>query len=247
MNDIQKALMEKIKQGEITMVPRWQFVLRSVLYVAAAIVVAIVAIYLLSFILFALHRTGVLFAPLYGWNGILLLIVSSPWMLILAVGLFLGALYMLVTKYAFSYKKPLVYSLVGVVLFVIAVASIIQQTVLHERVGLFVTDRNLPALAPLYKNLDERKIENITFGKITSVSEEHITISTFDNQEYVVEISPRTKLPRGKELSIGDMVTVFGQQDKGIISAFGIRPMKDQQPQDRPGSGRPLPPPDSLY
>lgn len=224
MNDIKDKLLEKIKAGEVNMVPRWHFVLRTIMWSAGAVIVAIVAIYLLSFVLFALHRTGVLFAPLYGWHGLMLFVVSSPWFLILLVGVFLVALYFLVTHFSFSYKRPLVYSMVGVVLLVIATASLIHQTPMHERMERFVDQRGVPGLAPMYRGVGEKRPDGMMTGEIITIFETHVTIETDKEEEVSVVLTPETKLPRGGALEVGQEVFIFGERENGEIKAFGIRP-----------------------
>ncbi|MEZ4200317.1 MAG: hypothetical protein R3B69_01825 [Candidatus Paceibacterota bacterium] len=165
MNTIKENLIKKIQAGEITMVPRWQFVLRATLGVLGVLIVAVLAVYFLSFVLFTLNQSGLLFAPMFGWSGVMLFVMASPWFIILLTGLFLVVLYILVSQYAFSYRQPLVYSLVGVVLVVVAVASLIHQSNMHERMRGFMERHEVPGMSPLYRgSLDERP-EGVVAGR----------------------------------------------------------------------------------
>jgi hypothetical protein len=146
MNNLQKDILNKIKTGEIHMKPKWHFVLKGALWLTATIAVALMAVYLLSFVFFLMRESGLLFAPLFGWAGVVLFVVSSPWILIGVVGVFLGVLYLLVSHYSFSYQKPLVYSMIGSVLLVIALSSFIQATSFHGRAGDFVARPRVPGL-----------------------------------------------------------------------------------------------------
>ena len=243
MNDIKEKLLEKIKAGEVSMVPKWHFVLKTILFLVGAVIVAIIAIYLLSFVLFTLHRTGVLFAPLYGWHGFMIFIVSSPWFLILLVGVFLISLYLLVTHFSFSYKRPLVYSMVGVVLVVIATASLIQQTTMHERVGRFVDERGVPGLAPMYRDVEADRPDGVVAGEIISVSETSIILETEKGKEVLVTITPETRMPRRGELQVGQEVFVFGDHNGKEVIAYGIRSADGRRlgPPQRSGQLRPDP------
>lgn len=238
MNDLQQKLLEKIKAGEVTMVPRWHFLLRGLLWATALVTVALVAIYLLSFIFFMLRHSGLMFAPLFGWHGLMIFVVSSPWILVGMLGLFLCALYLLVTHYSFSYQKPLVYSMIGVVLFVIAVASLIQQTSMHERIRTFATEREVPGLAPLYRDATERKSDEVTRGEIRQLSESGFMLKTVENEVYPVIVSGHTKLPFNHALEVDDAVMVFGPLREGSIDAFGVRLDDGQLPPFRRTGGR---------
>lgn len=222
MENLKEKLLEKIKSGEVQMVPRSRFLVEGVLWGAATVVAALIAVYLLSFILFALHENGIMFAPLFGRPGLILFIVSSPWILISVLGVFMLALYVLVSHYSFSYKKPLIYSIVGVVLIVIAVSSIIQQTRFHERTGNFAERHGVPGLAPLYRDVEKRSPKDVTKGTITQVAEGTFTVATKRGSEYAVLMNERTRMPVDTELAVGDSVIVFGPASKGIIEAFGV-------------------------
>lgn len=227
MNALKEKLIEKIKEGEVVMVPRWHFVLRTALIALGVVIVALIAVYLFSFILYALHKSGVLFAPLFGWHGIMLFVVASPWLLILIVGLFLLTLYLLVSRYAFSYKKPLVYSMLGIVLFVIAAASLIHQSMLHEHMGQFLERRPVPGLAPLYKDAGERRPEGVLMGTIIAVTSDTLTLET-NRGEITVLIDERTKMPRGNAIREGAEVTVIGMPSEDGLRALGIRPLGER-------------------
>lgn len=233
MNNLQKDILNKIKAGEIGMVPKWHFVLRGVLWATATVVVALIAIYLLSFVMFVLNESGLVFAPLFGWSGIVLFIVRSPWLIIAAVGLFLIALYMLVSHYSFSYQKPLVYSMIGLVLGVIAISSLIQATNFHNRAGDFAERHGIPGLTPLYRDIGEHPPRDVTRGTISALGDTTFILTTENGDTYTVVLTERTKLPQHIKLTEGDAVFVFGPQKENNINAFGVR-IND---------GRPLPPP----
>lgn len=223
MNDLQKKLLTKIKNGEIEMTPRWRMVLRSVLWSSVLVVAVLVAVYILSFILFTLHQTGVWFAPQFGWNGMVLLIVSSPWILITALLFFLVILYVLVSQYSFSYRKPLVYSLVGVVLVVVAVSSFIQQLAVHDRIQKFADRHDVPGIGRLYRGVADHVPPEVTIGEVTKREVDHFMIINGADESVMVKITEATKLPRGREVAVGDRVMVFGSEVSGEIRAFGVR------------------------
>jgi len=225
MNDIKNTLLKKIKDGEVTMVPQSRFVLQAGLWAFGAVISLFLAVYLLSFVLFTLNRSGVLFAPLYGWHGVVLFVVSSPWLLISLTGMFLLILFILVSHYAFSYKKPLVYSMVAIVLVVLGGSSLIQQTTMHQRVQNFTEQNQVPGLTPLYKEALERRPDMVTVGVVSSLQSGNLVLTAEDTKTYEVRISERTKLPRGRALWVNDQVMVFGPKTENVIEACGVRPM----------------------
>lgn len=212
------------------MVPRWQFVLKAVLFGVSVLIVALIAVYLLSFVLFVLHETGIWFAPGFGLPGIFFFVIASPWMLISLVGIFLLILYFLVAHYSFSYRKPLVYSLIGVVLFVIAVSSLIQYTTVHKRINAFVERHEIPGLAPLYRGLTKERPGSMVVGTVEAIDKTEIKVVTERAGVVEVELSSRTKLPPNKSIEIGDEVMVFGNFQGDDLIAFGVRHVSDGLP-----------------
>ncbi len=222
MSNIQETVLEKISTGKVAMQPRWYFLLKGALLLSGLIIAALVAIYFLSFVFFALHKTGLSLAPSLGMPGILFFIVSSPWILIAVVLVFLGILYLLVTSYAFSYKQPLVYSLLGVVLLVIAIASLIQQTTMHERMQRFAEDTRMPAVLPLYQSFSDERPKGIRVGHVEAITASSFVLKTVKEDTFTVHTSSRTKMPE-TALIVGDAVIVFGKEFENSIDAFGVR------------------------
>jgi len=98
--DIEKKVMEKVTTNQITMKPRWYFVLGSTLMIAGLASFAVLATFLTNLTIFLLKKHG----PNGQWR-LQQIIESFPmWVPILAiVGIVIG-IWML-KKYDFSYKK----------------------------------------------------------------------------------------------------------------------------------------------
>ncbi len=235
MKNITDNIIKKIKDGELNMKPRWHFVLKAALFILGIAIVSLVAVYLLSFVIFALRSTGLSTVPFFGIRGLVLLVVSSPWILIATLGLFLVVLYTLVNHYSFSYKQPLVYSMVGVVLFVIAGASLIGQLSMHERINSFVQQHEVPGLSPLYRDAFELRPDEVTIGTIKELVEDNFTMLSDSGEEVFVIVTDDTNLPLKVRLEEGIDVLVFGDKDNSEITAIGIRPAP---PAHQPPTGR---------
>ena len=136
-NTLQETLLAKIKEGQMVMRPRWHFVLKAVLGILGMIILAMAALYLISFILFALREAGLLFIPGFGFHGVGVFLFSLPWILILVSLIFIFLLELLVKRYAFGYRKPLLYSLFGV-LGLVVLGSILSY---HFRTGIQIVER----------------------------------------------------------------------------------------------------------
>lgn len=248
MNNIKETIIDKIKAGEVSMQPRWHFVLKTILMLVSVVLVGIIAVYLLSFVMFVFHKTGISFATEFGLRGLTFAVVSSPWLIISLALAFVLLLYILVTQYAFSYRKPFVFTMLGVAAFVLIVSSAIQMTTFHNRVGKFADDRGIPGIAPFYRAIDGGRPEGMHVGTISEVSDDGFKMKDEDGTEWTVSITDDTRQRPGTVYAVEDKVIVFGDADGQTITAFGIKIAPDdfemRKPTNDQRGGRMAPPPD---
>jgi len=226
MNNFKHNILNKIKTREIDMKPRWHFVLKSLLLVFGVLTVALLAVYLLSFVVFALNQSGVMFAPLYGLKGVVVFVVSSPWLLIVLTGTSGVLLYLLVTKYSFSYQKPLLYSMIGVVLLVILGSFVLQEAGMHQRLQQYSERHNVPVFTPLYGGLREERPDGVLQGMITELTDDGFILQVADEDLVTVVVTRETKQRPPSARFVGESVLVFGERQGDIVPAFGIRSME---------------------
>ncbi|OGJ37299.1 MAG: hypothetical protein A2383_01340 [Candidatus Pacebacteria bacterium RIFOXYB1_FULL_39_46] len=111
--DLEKTVMAKVKSGEITMKPRWYFVLGSLSMIGGLVGLTMMATFLTNLIFFLIRRRG----PMQGWRLQFMLSNFPWWVPILAIlGIVLGV--WLLKKYDFSYQKNFGLIVVG---FIIAI------------------------------------------------------------------------------------------------------------------------------
>ena len=236
MNNITENIIKKIKAGELSMQPRWHFVLRTALMLFGVFLIALAAVYLFSFVLFILHKSGLWLAPQFGVRGVMLLVVGSPWLILSLLGMFLLVLYVLVSHYSFSYRKPLVYSMIGVVLFVIVVSSVIQYFGVHERMQTFVEQRGVPGLSSLYRGQGERRPDGVVVGTIIEIADDTFILTTDRDEQITVRLTGRTKVQPTLRLQVGSEVLVFGDRNGTTVEAFGLKSASDGQFRRGPAS-----------
>jgi hypothetical protein len=230
MDTCKENILKKINTGEIDMKPRWYFVLQTTLLLVSLIIVSLVAIYFFSFILFFLEQTGLLFAPLFGLRGLGLFLISSPWFLISLVIVFLSLLYILVSRYSFSYRKPVIYSLLAIVLVVIVMSAFIKVTLVHEKVRVFVERHQVPGFAPLYQVEENERPAGMVSGLITGIIPGEGFIILNDYGEFMtVYVSPVTKQPQGYNYLINDKIVAFGDRHNNTLQAFGVQVIKKEK------------------
>lgn len=154
---IRDSVVAAITSGHIKMRPRWHFAALSALLAAGVVLLSLVLLYAASFIVFIMHQTGLWQAPIFGLRGLRVFLVSLPWLLLAAVVIFLVILEVLVKRYAFAYGRPLFYSVIGIVLLVIAGGLLVERTSLHRGLLRQAEENRLPWVGPLYRNYNFNK------------------------------------------------------------------------------------------
>jgi hypothetical protein len=221
-------VLATIRSGNTRMKPRWHFILRAILVFVGVFIVSIGIVYLASLIHFLLRQNGMWFAPDIGMRGMGMLLVSLPWVLIVAAILFIVVLEILVRRYAFAYKQPLVYSLVGIIALATLATFLIGKTGMHGMMYRAAREGTLPAGAPLYGPFPFGEYAEIHPGIIfENTDADTFILERVDGTPLTVVITKTTRIPNTYTLTQGQRVIVFGVPVNGIIEAVRIRPERD--------------------
>lgn len=235
MNDlenktIKESVLEAIDSGKISMKPKWHFVIHATLLIVGIIFAILTLLYIISFIIFALHQNGLWFAPGFGGRGIKELLFDFPWLLVFVAIIFIAILQFLIKKYSFGYGKPLIYSAITIVLLVILGGLIISQTPVHKKLFIQARKSNLPFAGKMYLQYGAPpKQSNITVGEIIEALNTGFNIYTPKDETLTIIITPNTKFPYENRFEIGNKVMVIGERDGIVIQAFGIRKINDRE------------------
>ncbi len=222
---IREQILGAIDQGKVQMRPRWHFILKTTLAIVGAGILVLALVYLISFIMFLLRRNGVLFVPEFGFRGWYAFLLSLPWLLIILVCIFIYILETLVRRYAFAYRRPLLYSAFAVTALVIMGGYVVAVTPFHPNIFRYVEKRHTPVAGPMYQVYGRPRSPEIHSGMIVEFNPEGFVMKNRREEGLFVIVTRRTRLPRGADFDAGDMVVVFGPREGGIVQAFGVRKM----------------------
>ncbi|MBI4788914.1 MAG: hypothetical protein HY782_17925 [Chloroflexi bacterium] len=218
-------VLEAIKEGRIKKRPKWHFALQAILTLSAGGILLIVLLFVASFIFFVLLRTGVLLPPDWGHIGFVMLVVALPQHLVLLVLLlivFIIALQILVRRYSFSYRRPLLYTLVGIVLIVLVGGYAIATTPLHRSLLQDAAGVNLPVIGAFYHEFQAQKILDIHAGTITEITETGFKLASMDEGTLTVLVTGDTLHWDGLDYAVGNRVVVIGERNNATVKALGI-------------------------
>ncbi len=229
------AVLEKIRAGAVTMRPKFFFLLKALAVALVAALVLAVSIFLASFIFFGIRLSGNESLLHFGWRGVPIFLQVFPWALALIDLALIVLLEWLLRRFRFAYSRPVLLILIGL-LIVVGGASIALErgTRFHDDLFEFAEHEGLPPfLRDLYINAHQRPPEELGAfrGVVIDIDDDAfvITHDDFDNDEddgtWKVIPPPEFEL---ETINTGDRVYVGGDEDDGVIEAYGIRILSDR-------------------
>lgn len=222
-------ILEKIKKGKIKMKPKSYFVLKTFLFASSIVFTFAITIFLASFIIFLLRASGVFNFPAFGFRGVGMFFTSLPWLLVLFVIIFIIVLEVVAKRFSVVYRRPLVYSILGIIVIILLLGIFVARTPMHSKLFKDVQEGRLPIAGPFYREHFIRPPENVYFGKVLSVIDNGFEIETKEGKSFSVVISSETRLFQSiKYIKEGDTVIVIGDKDNSTIEAVGIRKITDE-------------------
>jgi hypothetical protein len=217
---IQQNVFDAIASGRVKMRSRWYFGLQTALAVIGGVILGLFLIYIVGFIIFLLRQSGALFAPEIGVSGWYIFLSSLPWLLIVLSLIFLLVLIILINHYSFAYQRPLLYSLLGILIIVSAASLFIAATPFNT--GL-LNYANTPILGNYYSSYGSGDIAGVHRGEIVALAAHGFILENLSGQTSTVLFGTNFTTSTLAAFRPGDLVVVFGDRNvNGVIDASAI-------------------------
>lgn len=221
---LQENILATIEGGKTKMRPKWYFVTSAVFLMGGTLVALVALLFIASFIVFSLHQSGVWFAPSMGWQGLPPLFMSLPWVLIVVAVGFIYLLEMLVRKYSFAYRKPLLYSAIMIVVVTVSGGLIMASTPLHDKLLIRAQEQRLPLAGRVYKNYSMPPKDNISVGRVIDISEDGFSVKDVGENEFKIITNKETRrIKADSDIKVGDSIVIFGKRKGEKMSAVGVQ------------------------
>lgn len=226
-NEKQKTIKENIlatiKSGHVKMRPRWHFFLSAGLAILGAIIIFLFILYLASFIIFALRQTGVLFVPAFGAQGWFAFFTHLPFFLIGLLMIFIIILELFVRHYAFAYRRPLLYSALGIFIMIAAGGLILANTSFHQEISKSVEKNKDSFTGMIYQEYGRQNFQDVHRGRIMQITQKGFLMNNRKEEALTIIITRRTRFPMGADYYLGDTMVVFGNREGDEVQAFGVQ------------------------
>ncbi len=231
--NLNASLMEKIKSGEVKMKPKVYFISKSVGFILIAVLLFLITIFLVSFIIFFVRGSGLWFLPGFGWPGIRMMLLQLPWFLIAVCAGLVILLEVLISRLGFAYRRPLVYSILVLLVLATTIGILVSKTPLHVSAFRAAVENKLPFAGLLYRSYGAMDTPNFMNGRVAVPSDgpQKMQVETADGQTFEVEIPTSTNVMMLKPGPIhrDDMIMIMGERSGSKIKAFGLRALEKEE------------------
>ncbi len=219
---IDQQVMNKIKDQHLVMRPRRSFVLHRWYIGALFVLFGLVIVFVTSFTLYTLHRTGVLYLLTLGSGVFKYLLHPFSWFTGLLV---LGCLALVVVfgkviaAKTSVYRIPLVYVWAVAGVSMLLGGAIVFVTPLHNSLKAFADDQKLSVVESIYNAATRGTETNTATGVVREVSANGFELVTLSKTLVTVRLNGSTAVQKGYTIHNNDAVIVVGEMSKSVLTA----------------------------
>lgn len=214
-------ILEKIKK--VKMRPKSYFILRTIIFILGLVFAFLFTIFLASFIVFALRASGVWYFSAFGFRGLRLFFASFPWVLLIFAILLIVLLEVFARKFSLVYRKPLLYSILGIIMIVILIGFAVGHTSMHFQLFRRAQEGRLPIMGHMYKSDFVELPHNVCIGNVLNIVNEGFQVETQNGEILAVIVSSETCLSAEENIKKDDLLIIMGERKDSTIEAMGIR------------------------
>ncbi len=233
-HDLKDEVLHKIRTGDVHMKPKSYFALKIILLAFVAALVVIVAAWLVSFIIFSLNISERSTLLGFGWRGIQTFLWLFPWRLLLVEVILIALLGRLTRHFRFSYRSPMLYSLVGGMALSGILALVMNSGAVQEALLQQHHQSNLPLIGSMYERVErpERPDDRpeVIRGVIMNMEQNKLVVKNADEETVLINVLLPESAFLGPAFMIGDEVFVAGDLVGDTLQAYGIKKVTHFRP-----------------
>ncbi len=212
MTELRSKILDIVSKENIKMIPRWKFVLYSVLTVVGLFFIFFLAVFTGSLVLFVLSKYGFLDIPFFDFLKTLHALSAIPLLLLFTTLLLLVVIEIISRSYTFTFRRPLGITLLAITSCTVIASYAVSQTPIHEVIRNYARDHNIDMMKRAYdrpRPFARGADMAVLRGVVTEIGTSTISIRTFDGVIRTVYSS--TTNPMFKKFELGADVVAFGK------------------------------------
>ncbi|MDQ5962647.1 MAG: hypothetical protein QG653_454 [Patescibacteria group bacterium] len=238
MTNIKNKILNIVESNKVTMIPKWKFVLYSVLGVFGLLFSFLTLVFFASLAVFLLSTAGLMYMPLFGLKATAQFLMSLPMLFGAIAIILLFVTEALARKHEFAFKKPIAITLLLITTISIIVSFFLSRTPFHFMLRNYMREHHTGMMKTMYdRPLPFADIEGMTVlkGTILETGSDTLQVQLFD--ETIIMVRATGTFPLPEFLEIGKSVILFGIMNAtNTFEAVQVRPLG--QGKGRAGEGR---------
>jgi len=219
---IDQEILKKIRERQVTMHPTRHFLVPRVCSVVLLALFALFLVLLASFILYAFHRTGVLYLPMCGSAAFGYLLHPFSWF---TGALFFGGLVLvflfgcIICKTAKFYCMPLLIILLIFGTAFMAFGALVFMSPLHSFLKSFSERHDLTIVKSLYNTATRGTETHTATGIVRESTPDGFELVTLSKKIIAVRIDGSTTFQKDYMIHDNDAVIVVGNMSGTMMTA----------------------------
>ncbi len=223
-NSIKEEVISKIEKGDVEMRTKRYFFLKTTLVVGLIFLLSLSVLYLGSLIIFVFRANDIMLFSGMGFHGIRVILWSFPWYLIILIVALIVLVEVMAKEFSFVYRRPLMYSFLGIVVLVALGSFMIEAMSVHRTFFDMAKEERLPVMGGMYKHLGGIDIDNAYFGVLLEKDGNTWKMELESGETVLLEITRNTKgLRMLEEIKEGSKIVVIGEREGDVVEVLGFR------------------------
>lgn len=233
-NSIKEEILQKIKSGQVSMRPKYYFIIKVIALAFTTFVTFILSAVIVSYVIFSIKASGQTNLLAFGPRGLYHFLLALPWVILVVDLILIAFLDWLLKSFRFGYNSSVMFIFVVTMVSITVLATLINYTSFHRSLLFRAENKHLPVAGGFYVGLRMSHGNQGMFrGEVVSI----ISTSTFyikhhdfdsDTDDGLIEVFT----PQGSDvftllLRNGDEVFVAGDRIPSGIRAYGIRKLTE--------------------
>ena len=208
------------------MKPKIYFVLRPIVFLFFAILIFAAVVYFLSFLffIFKINVAGAL--TTFGLRGFESLFFALPWGIIVLILFFIVIFEVIIYKVA--YRKPVLYSLLAMVILIFGISFLIHCTSFHANLFSLNKQHALPGIGPLYEMYERMDFRGVYCGIVSRITENGFEVQWVDDPNVKFKVNVPPDFTKYKDLEKGDIVILFGKREDSTIKLVDLTEVESE-------------------
>lgn len=236
MTKLKTKILDIVSKENITMIPRWKFVLYSALTIMGLFFAFFLAVFAGSLILFVLSKYGFLDLPFFDFLKTIHALNAIPLLLLFTTIFLLVVIEMISRSYTFSFRRPLGITLLVITSCTVIASYAVSRTPIHELIRNYAHDHNIDMMKRAYDR--PRPImrgDNMVVlrGIVSEIGTSTISITTFDGMLRTVAYSISN--PKFAPFEVGAEVVVMGRMIDEVFEINRVKILENGAPMEPNG------------